>query len=146
MQWNLLYNFISLTNADMVKTRRAIIAHNTHHSMHVIGGKTAKMWRLDFEPDDSKYLSKPMNWVGSADPMAAENPLDFPTKEDAIRLCKQNGWPYLVTSFLYDYFKRYEVLDDVEQAKKSTIDPDTKPVSNYADNFKYKPPERPIEL
>lgn len=80
-------------------------------------GRTLK-WTLEYQNDADRHPEPLMGWT-STDSTLNQVRLLFDTREQAIGFAEKNGWPYIV-----------------EPENKRKITP-----RNYADNFRYMPPE-----
>ena len=80
------------------------------------GERNTKLWLLEYEIADKKYVEPLMGWTGSADTLQ-QLKLRFKTKEEAIAYAESKNITY-----------RVEEPNKRKQIKKS-----------YADNFAYKP-------
>ena len=80
------------------------------------GTRNTKLWLMEFEPEDRKYVEPLMGWTGSAGTMQQLS-MSFATKEEAIEYAERKNIQY-----------QLEEPQKRKQIKKS-----------YADNFAYKP-------
>lgn len=79
----------------------------------------AACWVLEYETETPRNPESLMGWTSSEDTLGQVR-LKFDSCEDAVRFAKEKGWMYEIT-----------------QEQKRAIKP-----RNYADNFKYIPPEK----
>jgi hypothetical protein len=103
--------------------REARIFKVPRHTMQS-GTSYTHQWKIEFEKAP-RWSAGVMGWTGSADPVQAFA-LKFDSLEEAVSHAKNNGYKFTV---------------DEESGVPRKLEP-----KSYADNFKYIPPSKPIDL
>ncbi|CAD5206651.1 unnamed protein product [Bursaphelenchus okinawaensis] len=92
--------------------RRAIIFRPARNAMQS-GWSGTQIWKIELD-NKERWENPLMGWSSTADPLSnISMNLDFACKEDAIRFCEKNQWPF-----------------EVEEPKERQIKP-----KNYGSNY-----------
>lgn len=85
------------------------------------GFAKTEQWILEYIPETRREPEGLMGWTASGDTLNQVR-MKFGTKEEAIAFAESKGWQYLIS-----------------KSKSRIVRP-----RNYADNFKYRPPEEDV--